>query len=135
MPKIRIAEDEHTYYVGFEPPLEPNHFARLPNPFKRHGCAETAGWPKSAVLSRAGASETVLGLHKESLLLAAQKDFFNLEETVGLENCAVNGLIRFLEGVSRQIKDTTIDARVYELANDDGVLSFISPRDEQKLGL
>jgi hypothetical protein len=136
MPKIRVAEDQYTYYIGFEPPLEPSHFARLPNPFKRYASAETAGWPRSAVLSRAGASETVLGLHKESLLLAAQKDFYNLEEIVGLESCAVNGLIRFLEGVTRQIKDTTIDERVYELADDGGgVLSFITPRDEQKLGL
>jgi hypothetical protein len=135
MPKIRVAEDLHTYYIGFEPPLEPNHFARLPNPFKRYGCAETAGWPRTAIVSRSNATETVLGLHKESLILAAIHERSNVEQLEGLENCAVNGLLHFLGAVARQIKDSEIDARIYELAIDGGTLSFVTPRDETTLGL
>ena len=125
MPKIRVAEDENTYYVGIEPPLEANHFARLPSPYKRYASAETAGWPASAILSRAHASEIVIGLHKESLLLAALHDCANIDALEGLENCAANRLIYFLGAVAQQVKDTQIDARRYELAYDGQTISFI----------
>jgi len=134
MPKIRVGQDEHTYYVGFEPPLERKHLARLPNPYKRYGSAETAGWPKSAIVTRPGAEEMIMGIYKDSLILAEIHKKSNREAGEDV-HCAANRLLEFLGEVAARYRDAVVDHRLYDVEVEAGTISFVSSRDDSVLGL
>ena len=133
MPKIRVGQDEHTYYIGFEPPLEPAQLQNLPNPFGSYaGCAEIAGWPSTAVVTRPQAQETIIGLYKESLYLATIHKKSSAAED---ENAAAKRLADFLGEVATVIEDSAFDTRIYDVAVEAGALSFIAASKDNVLGL
>lgn len=134
MSKIRVGQDEHAYYIGFEPALQRRHFARLPNPYGRYGGAETAGWPRTAVVTPSGTQETILGVYKESLILAEIHHTANSEPGFD-EHCAANRLLDFLGKVASRSKDVIIDHRLYDIEIEDGAISFVTSHDDSVLGL
>ena len=134
MPKIRVGQDEHAYYIGFEPPLQRRHFARLPNPYGRYGSAETAGWPRMAVVTPSDAQEMVLGIYKESLVLAEIHRKSSIEPAFN-KDCAANRLLDFLGKIASRNQDAVIDHRLYDIETEGGSICFVASHDDSVLGL
>lgn len=129
MPKIRIAQDETAYYVGFEPPLDSQQMADLPDPYDFMEGAENAGWPGSAIISSPNATEMVLGMYKASLILSRIKDK-GKRAHIEYENCAPEKLLLFLGATASKLNDVAFDTHIYDAVSVSGNLWFVPASQE-----
>jgi hypothetical protein len=123
MQKVRVGQNSELYFVGFEPPLEPDQLEALPNPYKREEGAEVAGWPRTSIISDHHAAEMVVGVFKKTLILNAVSRKPTCVE-VDFESIPADALNKFLAQVSIKLYGAELDPVLYDVETEAGVLNF-----------
>ena len=134
MSKIRVAQNEVAYFLGFEPPLQSDQLLSLPNPYGKYKNGETAGWPASAVVSRPEAVETVIGIYKDSLVMKCVYSGTKLTD-IDKERQPGDELVAFLGKTLHSLDGGTLDPRLYEIETEGNLINFILPDNDTSLGL